>query len=345
MHIVWSSLRRWLSLVGVGSFLVFAIAACSSQAPNGAEITLVSYAVTKAAYSKIIPLFTAAWEQKTGQNVSVNQSYGGSGSQTRAVIDGLEADVVNLALELDVDKIEKAGLIDKGWQKEFPNDSILTKSVVAFSYRNENPKSINTWEDLVKPGVEIITANPKTSGAARWNFLAVYGAGQEKLKDTAKAQEFTRSFYQNARVLTRDARESTAIFVKQNQGDVMLNYENEFILAAQAGEKIPFVVPTDINISIDAPVAVIDANVKKHGNEALAKAFVDFLFTPPAQQEFAKHGFRPILPEVEAEYKDRFPKVDKLLTAKNFGNWGDIQSQFFADNAVFDRIQASLVVQ
>ncbi len=349
MNIVWRGLRRSLSLFLVGLCFVGAIAACDSSRTNTnsaaskeAEITLVTYAVTKAAYSKIIPLFAAEWEQKNGQKVTVKESYGGSGSQTRAVIDGLEADVVNLALELDTNKIEKAGLIDQGWQKELPNNSIVTKSVVALSYREGNPKGIKSWEDLTKPGIEVITANPKTSGVARWNFLAVYGAGKEKLKDEAKINAYVQKFYQNAKVLTRDARESTEIFAKQNQGDVLLNYENEVILAEQAGDKIPFVVPTDVNISIDAPVAVVDANAKKHGTEAIAKAFAEFLFTATAQKEFAKLGFRPILSEVEAEFKDRFPKVDKLLTAKDFGGWNDIQTQFFADGAVFDKIQASI---
>lgn len=349
MNIVWKGFRRSLSLFCLGLCLTVAIAACDSPQANNnsttskeAEITLVTYAVTKAAYSKIIPLFTAEWEQKHGQKVTVKESYGGSGSQTRAVIDGLEADVVNLALELDTNKIEKAGLIDQGWQQELPNNSIVTKSVVALSYRDGNPKGIKSWEDLAKPGVEVITANPKTSGVARWNFLAVYGAGKEKLKDETKVNDYVRKFYQNAKVLTRDARESTEIFAKQNQGDVLVNYENEVILAEQQGDKIPFVVPTDINISIDAPVAVVDANVKKHGTEAVAKAFAEFLFTAPAQKEFAKLGFRPILPEVETEFKDRFPKIEKLLTAKDFGGWNDIQSQFFADGAVFDKIQASI---
>jgi sulfate/thiosulfate transport system substrate-binding protein len=347
MNIVWRGIQRSLSLFAIGLCLAVAIAACDSPQANTnsanskeVDITLVSYAVTKAAYSKIIPLFTAEWEQKHGQKVNVKESYGGSGSQTRAVIDGLEADVVNLALELDTNKIEKAGLIDKGWQKKLPNESIVTRSVVALSYRDGNPKGIKAWDDLVKPGVEVITANPKTSGGARWNFLAVYGAGKQKLKDDTKTKDYIQKFYQNAKILTKDARESTEIFAKQNQGDVLLNYENEVILAEQEGDKIPFVVPTDINISIDAPVAVVDANAKKHGTAAVAKAFAEFLFTAPAQKEFAKLGFRPILPEIEAEFKDRFPKVEKLLTAKDFGSWSDIQSQFFADGAVFDQIQA-----
>ncbi|WP_019498106.1 sulfate ABC transporter substrate-binding protein [Pseudanabaena sp. PCC 6802] len=359
MHLVWRNFRKWLSLFGVGLFLAAAIAACGPQAnqsspadqssptvrsssPKEAKITLVSYAVTKAAYAKIIPLFVAEWEQKTGQKVTVKESYGGSGAQTRAIIDGLEADVVNLALEGDVNKLQKAGLIDEGWQKELPNDSIVTKSVVALSYRDGNPKGIKSWDDVVKPGVEIITANPKTSGVAKWNFLAVYGAAREKLKDDGKAQEFVQKFYQNAKVLAKDAREATEVFAKQGQGDLLLNYENEVILAEKEGKKIPFVVPTNVNISIDTPATVVDTNVKKHGTEAVAKAFAEFLFTAPAQREFTALGFRSVLPEVESENKDRFPKIEKLLTVKDFGGWDGIEKQFFAKGAVFDRIQASL---
>lgn len=346
MPLVWRNFRKWVSLFGVGLFLTVAIAACSSPQSGTnsqeSEITLVSYAVTKAAYGKIIPLFAADWQQKTGQKVTIRESYGGSGAQTRAVIDGLEADVVNLALEGDVNKIQKAGLIDEGWQKELPNDSTVTRSVVALSYRDGNPKGIKSWNDIVKPGIEVITANPKTSGVAKWNFLAVYGAGREKLKDAGKAQEFVQKFYQNAKILTRDARESTEVFAKQGQGDLLLNYENEVILAEKEGSKLPFLVPTDVNISIDTPVAVVDANVKKRGTEKVAKAFAEFLFTAPAQREFAALGFRSVLPEVMNENKDRFPKVEKLLTVKDFGGWEEVDTQFFANGAVFDRIQANL---
>jgi sulfate transport system substrate-binding protein len=355
----WRNFRKWLSLFGLGLGLAVAIAACnipqanspsspadqvssSSEARKEAKITLVSYAVTKTAYAKIIPLFTAEWEQKTGQKVTVKASYGGSGAQTRAIIDGLEADVVNLALEGDVNKLQKAGLIDEGWQKELPNDSTVTKSVVVLSYRDGNPKGIKSWDDVVKPGVGVIAANPKTSGVAKWNFLAVYGAGREKLKDDSKAEEFVQKFYQNAKVLAKDAREATEAFTKQSQGDLLLNYENEVILAEKEGSKIPFVVPTDVNISIDMPAVVVDANVKKHGTEAVAKAFAEFLFTVPAQREFAALGFRSIQPEVANENKDRFPKIDKLLTVKDFGGWENVDKQFFAKGAVFDRIQASL---
>jgi len=354
MNMIWKHFRKWLSLFSVGICLAFAIAACGSpssqtnQSNNTqadkkeAEIILVSYAVTKRAYSKIIPQFTAAWEQKTGQKVRITESYGGSGSQTRAVIDGLEADITHLALSMDTQKLVKAKLIEPGWEKELPNESIVTNSVVALTVRKGNPKNIKGWEDTVKPGVAIITANPKTSGGARWNFLAIYGAGEHNLKSAEKAEEFTQQLYQNTKVLPKDARESSEVFYKQRQGDVLINYENEVLLAEMEGDKEPFIVPTDVNISIDSPIAVVDANTKRHGTEAISKAFAEFLFTPVAQREFAKVGFRPIEPSIETEFKDKFPKVEKLLTVKDFGGWDTIQTKFFADGASFDKIQSSL---
>ena len=330
-----------LATVGLGlSYLPQPQVAVSQ--PKNIELTLVSYAVTKQAYEKIIPKFIAKWKKETGQEVRFRQSYGGSGSQTRAVIDGLEADITNLSLASDTKRIEQAGLIQPGWEKELPNESIVTNSVVALTVRQGNPKNIKGWEDIVKPGVAIITANPKTSGGARWNFLAIYGAGEHSLKSAEKAEEFTQQLYQNTKVLPKDARESSEVFYKQRQGDVLLNYENEVLLAAMEGDKEPFIVPTDVNISIDSPIAVVDANTKRHGTEAVSKAFAEFLFTPVAQREFAKVGFRPIEPSIKTEFKDKFPKVEKLLTVKDFGGWDAIQTKFFADGASFDKIQASL---
>ncbi len=212
-------------------------------------VTLVSYAVTQSAYEKIIPKFVEEWQQKTGQKVTFEQSYGGSGSQTRAVIDGLEADVVALALALDTKKIEQAGLIQPGWEKEAPNDSIVHKSVVAFVPRDANIK-INKWSDLAKDNIKVITANPKTSGGARWNFLALWGSVTQAGGSEQEAQTFVEKVFKNAPVLPRDARESSDVFFKQGQGNVLINYENEMILANQKGENLAYTVPTDYNISI-----------------------------------------------------------------------------------------------
>ncbi|HEY9845299.1 MAG TPA: sulfate ABC transporter substrate-binding protein, partial [Candidatus Caenarcaniphilales bacterium] len=223
-----------------------------SQAKD-ANLTLVSYAVTQAAYEKIIPAFTSKWKQEHNQNVTFSPSYGGSGSQTRAVIDGLEADVVGLALALDTKKIEKAGLIQPGWEKEAPNGAIVTRSVAALVTREGNPKGVKGWADLSKDGIQVITANPKTSGGARWNFLGLWGSITQTGGDDAKAQQYTTQVFKNVPVLPKDAREASDVFFKQGQGDVLINYENEMILAEQNGEKVAYLVP-DVNISIDNPI-------------------------------------------------------------------------------------------
>jgi sulfate transport system substrate-binding protein len=347
-----NSVRRFVSLFLVGVSLSVAIAACSggntSSSEGGSsaankdevELTLVSFAVTKAAHDQIIPKFVEQWKKEHNQTVKFNPSYGGSGTQTRAVSDGLEADVVHLALALDTKKIEKAGLIEAGWEQEAPNDSIVSKSVAAIVTREGNPKGIKTWADLAKPGVQVITANPKTSGGARWNFLALWGSVTRSGGDEAKALELSSTVIKNAPVLPKDARESSDVFFKQGQGDALINYENEMILAKQNGENVPYVIP-DVNISIDNPIAIVDKNVDKHGTREVAEAFVKYLYTPEAQREFAKVGFRPVDPTVEQEVASQYPKIKTLFTVKDLGGWDDIQKKFFDDGAVFDKIQAS----
>lgn len=343
-------------VLAVGFSLSTVVSACSSPTTGGdtseggqpaaeqpkedVRLTIVSYAVTRAAYEKIIPAFTAKWKQEHNQNVSFDQSYGGSGSQARAVVGGLEADIVALAIASDTEKVQKAELIEPGWEKEAPNDAIVTKSVAALVTRDGNPKGIKTWEDLSKDGVEVITANPKTSGGARWNFMALWGAVTQTGGDDAKAQEFTGKVMANVPVLPKDAREASDVFFKQGQGDVLINYENEMILAGQTGEKLPYVVP-EVNVSIDNPIAIVDANVDKHGTREVAQAFVEYLFTPEAQREFAKVGFRPVDPTVAQETAKQFPTVKTLFTAKDLGGWDAIEKKFFEDGAAFDQAQAS----
>ncbi|MBD2510329.1 sulfate ABC transporter substrate-binding protein [Nostoc muscorum FACHB-395] len=354
-----NSLKGFVSLFLVGTVLSVALAACSgggtgsnssSETPNATpvaankdsvELTLVSFAVTKAAHEAIIPKFVEQWKKDHNQTVVFKQSYGGSGSQTRAVIDGLEADVVHLALAGDTSKIEKAGLIQPGWEKEVPNNGIVSKSVAALVTRSGNPKGIKNWQDLAKDGVKLITANPKTSGVAKWNFLALWDSVIKTGGDEAKATEFVTKVYKNVPILPKDAREATDTFAKQGQGDVLINYENEVILAQQKGEKVDYVIP-DVNISIDNPIAVVDKNVDKHGTREVAEGFVKYLYTPEAQQEFVKLGFRPV-DETLAQTKevtDKFPKVKTLGTVADFGGWSAIDKKFFADGGVFDKIQA-----
>jgi sulfate/thiosulfate transport system substrate-binding protein len=350
------SLRGFLSLFLVGIGLCMALAACNTSGDNAASpaasggaapaaqgnvtLTLVSYAVTQAAYEQIVPKFVAKWKAEHNQEVQFDQSYGGSGSQTRAVIDGLEADVVQLALAGDIDNISKAGLIEPGWEKESPNNSIVTQSVAAIVTREGNPKGIKGWADLTKGDVKVITANPKTSGGARWNFLALWGSVSQKGGNEAKALDYTTQVFKHVPILPKDAREATDVFFKQGQGDALINYENEVLLAKQKGEDLPFIVPTDVNVSIDAPIAVVDKNVDKNGTRTVAEAFVQYLYTPEAQEEFAKVGFRPVEASASEKYAKDFPKIEKLFTVKDFGGWSEVQTKFFEDGAVFDQIQA-----
>jgi sulfate/thiosulfate transport system substrate-binding protein len=316
-------------------------ASSSAASAGSVKLTLVSYAVTKQAYANIIPKFVAAWKAKTGQEVTFEQSYGGSGSQTRAVIDGLEADVVQLALAGDVKKIEKAGLIEPGWEKEAPNDAIVTHSVAALVTRPGKPK-VEQWSQLGEGKLKVITANPKTSGGAKWNFLALWGSVAQTGENEPKALAFAENVLKNTPVLPKDARESSDVFYKQGQGDVLINYENEVLLAKLKGDAQPFNVPTDVNISIDAPVAVVDKNVDKHGTRKVAEAFVQFLYTPEAQREYAKVGFRPVEASVLKEVEAQYPKVKKLITVKDFGGWSQIDEKFFKDGAIFDQIQTKV---
>ena len=349
--------RKFVSLFLVSALLSITLSACTStsqqtststSSANSAskkdiELTLVSFAVTKQAHAAIIPKFVEKWQKEQNQKVIFIQSYGGSGSQTRAVIDGLEADVVHLALAGDTSKIEKAGLIDKGWEKEAPNDAIVSKSVAALVTREGNPKNIKDWSDLEKDGISLITADPKTSGVARWNFLALWNAAAKKAGNDDKAQEALVKVYKNVPILAKDAREATDAFFKQGQGDALINYENEIILAAQKGQKVTYIVP-DVNISIDNPIAVVDKNVAKHGTKEVAEAFVKFLYTPEAQTEFAKLGFRPVDETVakEKQFAELYPQVKQLATVKDFGNWSDINKKFFDDGAIFDKIQSQI---
>ncbi len=334
------SQRRSLALAVTICCLLVGLNSCTPQ--NSVEVTLVSYTVTKAAYQQITDNFAEEWQKSHQQQVVFNQSYGASGSQSRAVADGLEADVVALSLQPDIDKIRKAGLIDKGWEDELPNQSIVSQSVVALISQPGNPRQIKTWSDLAQPGLKIITANPKSSGVAKWNFLAIWGALAKELPgQETQVFEQVQKIYQNAIVLAKDAREASDTFFKQGQGDVLITYENEAILIGQKGEKLDFVSPP-VNISIDNPVAIVDQNVRKHQNQVVVAAFVKYLFTPAAQREFAKVGFRPILPAVYQEFKQQYQKVDKPFKAKEIGSWSDIQAKFFTEGGLFDRIEANL---
>jgi sulfate/thiosulfate-binding protein len=338
----WSNSRvqSFLCLFAVGVVLSMAISACGNASASKSDIKLrlVSFSVTKAAHDQIIPKFVEKWKKEHNQNVTFDSTYGGSGAQAAAVIRGSqEADIVHLALPLDVSKIQRAGLIKSSWETRAPRNGIVSRSVAAIVTREGNPKGINTWADLTKDGVKIIAANPKTSGIAIWEFLAFWGSVTQAGGDEAAALDYVTKVYKNAPVLTKDAREASDLFFQKGEGDVLINYENEVILAETNGSKLPYVVP-QINISIDNPVVVVDKNVDKHNTREVAQAFVDYLYSTEAQREFAKLRYRPVNPTVTQEVASQYPKIETLFTAQDLGGWDIIQRKFFADGALFDII-------
>lgn len=339
------SLALTLAAVSLGAPLL--LSGCGSSGGNtagsggeGKQLMVVSYAVTKSAYDRILPKFQAEWKAKTGENLTIKTSYGGSGSQTRAILDGLEADVATLALAGDVLKLQKGGLIDPGWEKELPNASIITHSVVALIPREGNPKAVKDWKDLAKPGVKVITANPKTSGGARWNFLGLWGSVSRNGGNEQQAADYVRNVYRNVSNLPKDAREATDTFLKRGQGDVLLNYENEALQARRQGElKQDFIVP-GVNIRIEGPVAVVDRNVDRHGTRKAAEALAAYLSSEDAQRIFAEEGFRPVNAKVWQEVSSRFAPVQRLFTAADFGGWAAIDKTFFGKQGLWDKLFA-----
>jgi sulfate/thiosulfate-binding protein len=324
---------------------VLAAAVASATPPaivRAQDITLlnVSYDPTRELYQAINASFIASYKQKTGKTIAINQSHGGSGKQARAVIDGLEADVVTLALAYDIDAVQESGLIAPGWQKRLPQNSAPCTSTVVFVVRKGNPKGIKDWPDLLKPAVAIITANPKTSGGARWNYLAAWGYAQRQPGgDEAKARAFVTDLYKRVPVLDSGARGSTTTFVQRGIGDVLLAWENEAILAVNelGKDKLEIVVPS-VSILAEPPVTVVDKVVDKRGTRAAAQAYLEYLYTPEGQEIVAKHFYRPRLASVAARYASQFPKVTLFTIDEAFGGWTKAQKTHFADGGIFDQL-------
>ena len=318
--------------------------ACTTAEPQAAPkaVTLlnVSYDPTRELYQEVNTAFATFWKGKTGQAVTVQQSHGGSGKQARAVIDGLPADVVTLALAYDIDAIADRGIIAKDWQKRLPHNSSPYTSTIVLLVRKGNPKHIKDWDDLVRPGISVITPNPKTSGGARWNYLAAWGYALRRWGgDEAKAREFVGKLFHNVPVLDSGARGSTTTFVERGIGDVLIAWENEAILAAKelGQDKFEIVVPT-LSILAEPPVAVVDKVVKRHGNESVAQGYLQFLYSDQGQEIAAKHFYRPTHPAIAQKYSAQFPKINLFTIDEVFGGWRKAQATHFADGGVFDQI-------
>lgn len=312
-------------------------------AAGAAEISLlnVSYDPTRELYQEFNDAFAKHWQAKTGDKLTIKQSHGGSGKQARSVIDGLTADVVTLALSYDIDEISSKGrLIPKDWQARLPNNSSPYTSTIVFLVRKGNPKGIKDWNDLTKTGVSVITPNPKTSGGARWNYLAAWAyAKKQNGSDEAKTKEFVSKLFKNVPVLDTGARGSTTTFVERGIGDVLLAWENEAFLAQKelGVGKFEIVVPS-LSILAEPPVTVVDKFAKKHGTEAIAKAYLEYLYTEEGQEIAAKNYYRPTLASVAKKYEAQFPKVKLVQIDQEFGGWQKAQKTHFSDGGTFDQI-------
>lgn len=350
------TLLAWVAAVAA---IITASPGRAHAQPKSVELLNVSYDPTRELFREFNEAFAKHWKEKTGQAVSVQQSHGGSGSQARAVIDGLQADVVTLAMAADIDAIaDNAGLLPKDWQGKLEHNNAPYSSTVLFLVRKGNPKNIKNWDDLARPDVQVITANPKTSGVARWNYLAIWGFAlrQElgsdyiaKLKDPKhadavaaaqlKAKAFTARVYANVPVLDRAARGSTNTFIQRKIGDVLINWENEALLGSKeldaAGVEL---VTPPIAIKAEPVVAIVDKNVDKKGTRAVAQAYLEYLYTPIGQDIAGKNFYRPVSSEAQAKYAHQFPKLELFTIDEVFGGWKNANRDHFADGASFDQI-------
>jgi len=320
----------------IGIALAAALPAIAWAAPT--ELLNVSYDPTRELYQQVNAAFAKRWQASTRQPVTIRQSHGGSGKQARAVIDGLPADVVTLALGQDVDAIAQKGLIAPNWQKRLPNNSTPYYSTIVLLVRKGNPKNIRDWDDLIRPGVKVITPNPKTSGGARWNYLAAWGFAQKKYGSPQQAKLFMAKLLRNVPVLDSGARGATTTFVERGQGDVLIAWENEALLAVNklGRGKFEIVVPS-VSVLAEPPVAVVDKVVDRKKTRAAAEAYLKFLYTPEAQEIIARNYFRPRNPQVAAKYKAQFRNVPLFTIDRNFGGWARAQRVHFNDGGLFDQ--------
>jgi sulfate/thiosulfate-binding protein len=350
-----SNWKKW-SVLSLVSLSLFALTACggitstpaatgtNARSPNEkatVELLNVSYDPTRELYQQFNKAFAAYWKEKAGQTVTVKTSHGGSGKQGRSVIDGLQADVVTLALAYDIDAIQEFGVIQKDWQKKLQQNSTPYTSTIVFLVKKGNPKGIKDWDDLIKPGVQVITPNPKTSGGARWNYVAAWGYAYQKFeKDETKAKDFVQKLYKNVPVLDSGARDSTTTFVQRGIGDVLIAWENEAYLAINefGKDKYEMVTPS-LSVLAEPPVAVVDKVVDKKGTREVAQAYLEYLYTEEGQTIAAKNYYRPRLESVQKKYESQFSKINLFtIDDEPFGGWTKTQKTHFSDGGVFDQI-------
>ncbi|MEY2618129.1 MAG: hypothetical protein RL522_1131 [Pseudomonadota bacterium] len=334
-------IRRRAVQAFLATALMPALAHAQTLAPASVTLLNVSYDPTRELYVEFNRAFARHWKAKTGQDVTIQQSHGGSGKQARSIIDGLEADVATLALAWDTDALHsEAKLIPKDWQKRLPHNASPYTSTIMLVVREGNPKGIKDWDDLIKPGIKVITPNPKTSGGARWNYLAAWEFAKRKYGSTAKAREFIGKLYANVPVLDTGARGSSITFAQRQQGDVLIAWENEaYLLDKEFGSKVDAVYPS-ISILAEPAVTLVDKNVDKRGTRAVAQAYLEYLYTEEGQDIIGKHFYRPISPQAQAKYAKQFPKLNLFTIDQAFGGWTAAAKEHFADGGVFDQIYA-----
>ncbi|MBB3212482.1 sulfate transport system substrate-binding protein [Herbaspirillum sp. Sphag1AN] len=330
-------LKKWIKSVAVASLFAQMV-----PLAHAADISLlnVSYDPTRELYADYNKAFAKYWKAKTGDNVTIKASHGGSGKQARSVIDGIDADVVTLALAYDIDEIgEKAKLVAPDWQKRLPNNSSPYTSTIVFLVRKGNPKHIKDWDDLIKPGVSVITPNPKTSGGARWNYLAAWAYALKKGGNDAAARDYIAKLFKNVPVLDSGARGATISFVERGLGDVLLAWENEALISLKewGPDKFEIVAPS-ISILTEPPVAVVDKVVDRRGTRKVAEEYLNHLYSDEGQEIIAKNYYRPINPKIAAKYASQYPKLNLVTVDNTFGGWQKAQKDHFADGASFDQL-------
>jgi sulfate/thiosulfate-binding protein len=327
------------SILAAGAAVIFALFSGAAAAQSNVALLNVSYDPTRELYQEFNAAFARHWKASANQNVTIRQSHGGSGKQARSVIDGLEADVVTLALAYDVDALAEKKLIPGDWQKRLQHNSSPYTSTIVLLVRKGNPKGIKDWDDLVKPGVSIVTPNPKTSGGARWNYLAAWAYAQKKYGTEAQARDFVGKLYRNVQVLDSGARGATTTFVERGIGDVLLAWENEAILSLKefGNDKFQIVAPS-LSILAEPPVSVVDKVVDKRGTRKVAEAYLQYWYTDVGQEIAARNFYRPINEKVAAKYAKQFPKLNLVTIDNAFGGWQKAQKTHFADGGVFDQI-------